>query len=787
MLKLGKVKWFGTYNSIYDDYNDYGFIKPLDPDTGKDIYVHEDDIAPDSNFLKYHPEGCLVVYEESVKKNKAAAVNVRLLKELNKEEKRTLYQCNPDAENITKLIRREYPNIFEDEPLSFFIPYLQELLMRRIFLKKCREMDHKELKEWLKDHNEKRVFDTLRCEYPEFFADEPLSFFLLYLDESPMKDVFLNKCKEMECNELKEWLKGHNEEPVFDILRCEYPGLFADEPLSFFLPYLDESPMNDIFLEKCRKMDHKELKEWLKDYSQEGSVFDILRCGYPELFADEPFSFFLPYLDESPMKKTFLKKCIEMDQNMLRESLKDNLYDERVLKVLLLALPKLYLSSIADTLTSSSVQELHPAWEKAYDQVKQQIMSKLFSFISWDKLINGNKEDCEIQYYLAILSHLEADVYPYAALKIAETMREQNVVFDLRLWSRLRESMKVRILIYCSNFRCEFNNWLQPLRDVYVWEKANGKDKLALIAVTFFSNCYPANPQSNFMSAHEELMKYIAECFSKGLDVTHGLNVLLNRCRSTHLSQTEEFHKGAGYFCDARVWQRIESIYCPEGPDRPEGGRKRCSCFQGMDLSQPVVKVHYLNQRFSEFLLNIGFMPDLSSIDIKNVFEYPYRIAAYVNRLLDMRKHLVCSKCGAHAYPNFKYSKDIATKLSLDLFYCPESKKQPSVKHDSGVYLNYCAKCKKIIDSRECLWQEGGPKPSTGEYLCMYCGATEHIESGTQCPKCGTKQKDLLSIVGKRIICKNCNHDGRYFKSYFEYNFKNIDDTFTPVDSDTLF
>ena len=59
-MKIGKVKWFGTYNSYYGKFNDYGFLQQFD---GEDIYLHVTGIEKDSNFLQLNRNGTYVVYE----------------------------------------------------------------------------------------------------------------------------------------------------------------------------------------------------------------------------------------------------------------------------------------------------------------------------------------------------------------------------------------------------------------------------------------------------------------------------------------------------------------------------------------------------------------------------------------------------------------------------------------------------------------------------------------------------------------------------------------------------
>jgi cold shock CspA family protein len=79
MRQIGRIKWFGGYNSRTSDNNDFGFIQCVD---GDDIYVHRDDLkfSLATDFLY---EGKLVTFDIEAKdvrgKKKERAVSVQLL------------------------------------------------------------------------------------------------------------------------------------------------------------------------------------------------------------------------------------------------------------------------------------------------------------------------------------------------------------------------------------------------------------------------------------------------------------------------------------------------------------------------------------------------------------------------------------------------------------------------------------------------------------------------------------------------------------------------------------
>lgn len=176
-----------------------------------------------------------------------------------------------------------------------------------------------------------------------------------------------------------------------------------------------------------------------------------------------------------------------------------------------------------------------------------------------------------------------------------------------------------------------------------------------------------------------------------------------------------------------------------------------------------------------DFLLNTGGIPNLDMIDIREKMEYPFRISAFVNGLIQIRLHMKCSKCGELFYPHFRYAKLKTAKLAVTVFSCSKSKEQP-MDHDSSIYLNYCYHCHKVIDSRECKFREKNmgamqyvrKEIGRGQYLCMHCGGTENTKPGTVCPNCG--QSGNVHMSGSsRIICGQCGYDSaKDFVSIFE-------------------
>ena len=358
-----------------------------------------------------------------------------------------------------------------------------------------------------------------------------------------------------------------------------------------------------------------------------------------------------------------------------------------------------------------------------------------------------------IQRFLRIIiESIEADIQEKTAVAIAEGLLESATSLFM-WWKYINDSVKVRVLIYFSNFSRRKKEWFNVIREVYQFEYSSNNE-LLLAVLQYFKIIYYGpddyyGKQQCFMEAHNKLMQYITNCYSRGVDITSALNTLLVKCYNHQPKDTY-------YFCDAKKWNKENGVFCPEGISRTYS-RRKCEYFKSTDMLQTkfVKEKSYESQNLADFVRNLNFKPDLTSINIKDFDEYAYRISAFVNRLIDMRPHMRC-KCGALFHADFKYSKLVTAKLSATIFDCPNYSPNNPENHDARVYLNYCCRCHEVIDSRECKIQD-----AEHYYICMKCGGTEIVVPGTQCPNCGTTDKNFLEYSGNRITCRKCGHQAR--------------------------
>ncbi len=729
-MKIGKVKWFGTYNSYYGKFNDYGFLQQFD---GEDIYLHVTGIEKDSNFLQLNRNGTYVVYEvtEGKKKNKSMAVNVKLLQEVEEEELIILSKEYKENEEVQEFLRRYCSKLFEKEEVIFFIPYLKEITMHKLFEKKCLESNLEELREklgeYLKNEQIKRLLMEKR---PEVYCQEDMKvYFSEMYSNQLVQDLFWER-----------YFQGYFQTTILREL-----GLWIQETINFRYGMQSTVDMllNKIDLEKEKEEDLLFfIKQAKKKYICVKSIFSVRTD--------------LIFLD-----KEICKVLAQEDIQLIPfgQIVKNNSQVEFLMNYLRPNLQKDVCNQLSQEFIISSRSIL--------EKISEKRLCEIIETIQWK-----HTEEAYINKWKNVISFIEADVQENAAMRIAISMKEQGMLWDLKWWKIFTDSIKVRILIYASNFKEERKNWVKSLGQIHQFEQEHN-NQLLIIMLRYFLNIYLSRDisdkkQNNFEQAHNALMQYITDCFTKAIDINHGLNSLLEKCQCGYGNKI--------YFCDARIWEREGKIFCPEGYERPgflrengKSGRTECIFYKDMNLYETKYQrtKDYKDQFFKDFLINIGFKPDLSFLKIEQSMEYVHRISAFVNRLIDIRPHMKCQTCGKSFYPDFRYAKLKTAKLAVNRYYCLEIQDgNNNSEHDSNIYLNFCYRCESIIDSRECNYREFG---NFGQYLCMRCGGTETIEPGTHCPKCGNTDQSLLKLKGHdRIICKKCGYDAVDFVSKFE-------------------
>lgn len=726
-MKIGKVKWFGACNDkgVY-----YGFLEELD--SKKSVYFNERSIDRTSGFLekndrgKYHSrENVSVVYELRPARDpdKLSAFSVKMLDELDGEALQKLYRECCEGRRAAEL--------------GVLIGYDREL-----------------------------------------FAKEPPAFFIPYLDDWMMQGQFVQDCKKLGSDELKEALEGHlTEKPVMDLLAGDYPELFFDRDPAPYFPYMNKPKVSKLFEERYRSGYISEpvariYGEWLQ--TTKSAADACLICGILDLEKEpqEDIIFFLtqakkrlqaiyPLLQSKPELIGIPEVCAGTDRNDL-EHLHKKIPMEKLVQTKEQAVfLKRYLRPWAWCFVVEHLSgKLLLRFEKGLEYMTDEKAVSLFSELDWNDTSGENPA-----LYQPLLSGMDTNHFPKAVMAAVVSMREKGAEFNLTWWKLLSDSVKIRLLIYLSNFKEERQKWFEPIKEIYQWETEN-KNLLICAMLNFFVMIYTPNParqRAKFLEAHGMLVNYIAACFSEGIDVTMGLYSLLDNCVQKRPGAT-----GDGNFCEARIWTKKEEdeklVFCPEK-------RYPCSasCFYGGDLRRTKFRINaegdpdYSTQFFMDYLVNLGEIPDLSELGVRDRTEYPFRISAYVNSFVRMRRHMKCKRCGEPFRAKFEFAKLKTATLSINRFQCPHADAEPD-RHDKDVYLNFCFRCHKIIDSRDCKLRDDD---GHGQYLCMHCGGTNHTEPGTVCPQCGCDDGRLISMRGgDRIQCRKCGYDSALFKSW---------------------
>lgn len=309
-----------------------------------------------------------------------------------------------------------------------------------------------------------------------------------------------------------------------------------------------------------------------------------------------------------------------------------------------------------------------------------------------------------------------------------------------------------------------------------------------------------------FVDANDALIRDIVRQFNecqagelRSFALGYEMQALLQRCAAQPYVDDDRVNN----FCDAREWKSRASVWCHAGKDRPEDGRRECKCLRSpinAGERARASRADLENQFLADLLANVseamgrdvnaGTWLGSGSMDL---VEYAYRVSGYVNKMASVLPHMVCRGCGARLVLNYQYPRETLygedsgrglnlPALSATVCSCPNMA-DGSTAHDGDVYIHYCKRCRRVIDSRECKI-----KDREGYYLCMYCGGSEVYEPGTKCPNCGnTDQRKLSYYTGSMriekhylserprssevmIACKadGCMYDAREFASVFE-------------------
>ncbi|MFT6909815.1 MAG: hypothetical protein ACJAS1_006542, partial [Oleiphilaceae bacterium] len=145
----------------------------------------------------------------------------------------------------------------------------------------------------------------------------------------------------------------------------------------------------------------------------------------------------------------------------------------------------------------------------------------------------------------------------------------------------------------------------------------------------------------------------------------------------------------------------------------------------------PNLTKSFLDYSVFDWLAHYGYHYFEQSKPMKR--DFPIKLAAYLNRVRELKSKLDCRCCGQLMIPNMKYSRVEVTTVNeetgeettvpmqasyrLTVFKCNNHSCQ---EFEKSYYFNHCLnfKCYTIIDSRDDL-----NKCSEDRYNCPECGS----------------------------------------------------------------
>ena len=587
----------------------------------------------------------------------------------------------------------------------------------------------------LKEIKELTSNEIRNCFLQDIIKDEPIFSYLIH--EKP--EFYVN-------NDINSYFDYFRYPSIRKLFKKNYSKQLSEKDFFFdsLFNYLQSGHWNDYFWGLIKWERHKEqFHRFIKEAASQGFPVDILK-SYPDFINDN-----LDTIQELPIVIIYeiffgINKDLPISIFEYRYASAD-IEEKKILRELVNA--KYLLDH-----------------EEYWGECSDYVLSNIAKSLDWNNLDEVS---------LRFIRYVEADTMEKTAYSIV--YNGSFHLFQIETWCNLSNSSKVRAIIYWSNhvqkpWIC-IPSWKQLTTLVNYEISSENEEKLLILSMLkFFSILYlkQKNKQLAFLGeeknyvyeegnentsplmmsidsiplqklgAHGCLMLYLAKHFTTNESASHALNTLLERCISKKYNASTYLKNSI--YCDARVFKDKSAIYCPDGLNR-DCSRTKC-CYKGnrIDTSRFLYYskeyLIYQYQSLSDFLRNLQFIPDLSEIQInkEKYTEYPFKITAYVNRLVDMRSHMYC-RCGKHLVTSFLYSIKPTARVSATRVYCPDFITDPN-NHDTNIYLNYCWNCNEVIDSRECK------NNFKGYYLCMFCGAAgkkdspAYIEPGSICPNC---------------------------------------------------
>lgn len=377
------------------------------------------------------------------------------------------------------------------------------------------------------------------------------------------------------------------------------------------------------------------------------------------------------------------------------------------------------------------------------------------------RTVNGWAERDRLAAMLPLDSSRFASVWPdVSPLSLVHRLYDDRPIPTARLWDYLPVAARTvwvhRALWSEDGLADGHPSWSDP-------------DPLVRAVIDLYAK---GDPQSKRQVVDDAIHGYLLSCLSHDGAGPIDLRPLLPACslidRGIFFTEPDRLPEVA--HCEGRIlWESSEGAreavrsraWCPrlKGCCTQMGAESRGDCAATGARLWPVEELLWHQASLVEVFARLGISD--ASRNEKDTFILA--IAAYVNRLNDIRTRLRCevSGCDKWLRPDLDYAKNHA-RYNKTVFECPE--------HAGKRYFNHCWRCQETIDSKFCrsLPAEFLPPANWSEpeirYACIQCGAGpygDHSFVGSFCPNRGcTSEKPMESVNpgDVRARCLNCGH-----------------------------
>lgn len=363
-----------------------------------------------------------------------------------------------------------------------------------------------------------------------------------------------------------------------------------------------------------------------------------------------------------------------------------------------------------------------------------------------------------------------------------------RTMFEIEQWHDLPNAIKVRLIIFASNFPNIIQQNVENIKTITRIENSNGSKIIAslLIMLLMSVESDPEIKKQYFTNSHRRLVEAITDAFASQYDISGTLASFLPLCNASDGSRKE--------MCKA--WPIRNNPNISHLPDNEKTVRcEFCGYYlycqiNGNPMSHKALNSYHLEMSKSDYikqdlrnLIHASGADDYTFSEVaergfESIDSYAYVIASYISRLNEIFVYLKCRKCGGVMHPDYRYTKS-SNNYAFTVFSCKKSESDND--HDKGIYINHCFHYGKhrrtgplsfesnyhrdVIDSRECKHTESDIthiESNHKVYLCMVCGGgISRIKPMQYCPSC--LRADRFDKTKSIIKCTNCGHDGSVY------------------------